>query len=111
MRSGLRSSLDRKLVEMMVLDAVSRDLPETDGSAPSRTRNDNPLIKSQTKGSQKVSSRNDLRIATSPVSHHFPTDTCLSDLDLTTVIRASGRLPDSIKAGILAMVNVALKCP
>ncbi len=51
------------------------------------------------------SSDDGLRIATSPVSHHIPTDSCHRDPDLTAVIQAWDRLPEAIKAGIMAMVN------
>jgi hypothetical protein len=39
------------------------------------------------------------------VSHPFPTDTCHNDPDLAAVIEAWNRLPEAIKAGILAMVK------
>jgi hypothetical protein len=78
-------------------------------SAPRRTRTYNPLIKCQTSGNPNSGCRKDLRIATPPVSHHFPTDTCQTDPDLTAVIHAWDRLPEAVRAGIVAMVRAASK--
>jgi hypothetical protein len=76
-------------------------------TAPRRTRTYLPLIKSQTKETRKACSQNDLRIATPDVSHPIPTDTCKNDPDLATVIEAWDRLPEAIRAGILAMVKAS----
>ena len=54
---------------------------------------------------RKGQSRNDLRIAAPAVSHPIPTDTCHNNPDLAAVIEAWDRLPEAIKAGILAMVK------
>ena len=48
-----------------------------------------------------------LRIATPPVSHHLPTDTCKTDPALTAVVAVWPKLPEAIRAGILAMVRAA----
>ena len=52
-----------------------------------------------------------LRIANPPVSHHIPTDTCPSDPDLAAVVNAWDRLPEAVRAGIVAMVKAALPDP
>ena len=41
------------------------------------------------------------------VADHLPTDTCKTDTDLTAVVAAWPGLPETIKAGILAMVKAA----
>ena len=41
------------------------------------------------------------------VSPHIPTDTCRNDPDLTAVIESWDRLPEAIKAGMMAMVRTA----
>jgi hypothetical protein len=50
---------------------------------------------------------NGLRIATHSVAHSMPTDTCQADPALTAVIEAWDRLPEAIRAGIVAMVHAA----
>jgi hypothetical protein len=78
-------------------------------NAPRWTRTINPLIKSQRSESHNQSSHNGLRIATTPVSHHIPTDSCQIDPDLAAVIEAWDRLPEAVRAGIVAMVKAASK--
>jgi hypothetical protein len=51
--------------------------------------------------------QNALRLSTLPVSHSFPTDTRQSDLDLATVVEAWDRLPEAIRAGIMAIVTAS----
>jgi hypothetical protein len=67
----------------------------------------NPLIKSQRKQSQKAFSRNDLRIATPPVSHPVPTDTCQSDPDLAVIIESWDRLPEGVRQSVVMLVKAA----
>ena len=45
-------------------------------------------------------------------SHHIPTDNCQNDPELTAVIEAWDRLPEAVRAGIVAMVKAAVgvKC-
>jgi hypothetical protein len=45
----------------------------------------------------------------SPVAHHLATDSCQTDPDLARIVEAWPALPDAIKAGILAMIEVASK--
>ncbi len=105
MRLVRDESLDGSFASQSGRDRPS--LSVTSKNAPRRTRTYNPLIKSQTREFQKPCSHNDLRIATPPVSHPIPTDTCQNDPDLTAVIEAWDRLPEAIRAGIVAMVKAA----
>jgi hypothetical protein len=50
-----------------------------------------------------------LRVATPPVAHPVPTDTCQTDPDLTAVIDAWDRLPEGVRASILMLVKAASK--
>ena len=52
-------------------------------------------------------SHNGLRIATPPVGHLMATGTCQTDPDLAAVIDAWDRLPEALRAGIMAMVKAA----
>jgi hypothetical protein len=52
---------------------------------------------------------NALRFSTPPDSHPIPTDTCQNDPDLAAVVEAWARLPEAIRAGIMAMVKAASK--
>ncbi len=46
-----------------------------------------------------------LRVSPETVAHQLPTDKCQTDSDLAAVIDAWDRLPEAIKAGIMAMVK------
>jgi hypothetical protein len=48
-----------------------------------------------------------LRLSKAAIAHSLPNDTC-NGSDLTAVVEAWDRLPDVIKAGIVAMVRTAL---
>jgi hypothetical protein len=48
-----------------------------------------------------------LRQPASPVGHHLATDTCQTDPDLADVVAAWDRLPEAVRAGIVAMVQAA----
>ena len=48
-----------------------------------------------------------LRIATQATGHQLATDTRQADPDLATVINAWDRLPEPVRAGIVAMVKAA----
>jgi hypothetical protein len=48
-----------------------------------------------------------LRHEAEPTSHHFPTDIRQTEPDLATVVDAWDRLPEAVKAGIVAMVKAA----
>ena len=50
---------------------------------------------------------NALRFSSPPVSHYIPTDTCQNDPDLAAVIEAWDRLPEAIRAGIMAIVTAS----
>jgi hypothetical protein len=50
---------------------------------------------------------NDLRQEMKAVSHHFPTDVTQMDTGLVAVIEAWDRLPDALRAGIVAIVKAA----
>ncbi len=56
-------------------------------------------------------SQSDKNLRTSPPSlgHHLATDTCQTDPDLMTVVDAWDRLPEAVRAGIVAMVKAASK--
>ena len=49
----------------------------------------------------------DLRQDIKAVSHHFPTDVMQMDAGLAAVIEAWDRLPDAVRAGIVAIVKAA----
>jgi hypothetical protein len=55
---------------------------------------------------------NDLRVSIRAVAHHFPTETIssptITDPDLALIVERWPRLPESVRAGIAAMVNVSL---
>ena len=57
--------------------------------------------------SPKGSLPNDLRQPAPCLAHHLPTDTCKTDPDLAAVMAAWSKLPEAIRAGILAMVKAA----
>jgi hypothetical protein len=48
-----------------------------------------------------------LRIAAQPIGHQLATDTRQTTPDLATVIDAWDRLPEPVRAGIVAMVKAA----
>jgi hypothetical protein len=77
-------------------------------NAPRRTRTYNPLIKSQTSGNRKDDSGKDLGISPPSVGPRLATDTRQTDPDLATVVNAWDRLPEAVRAGIVAMVKAAL---
>ena len=54
-----------------------------------------------------LGSDKDLRQPTPPLAHHLPTDTCQTDPDLAAVVDAWDRLPEAVRAGIVAMVRAA----
>jgi hypothetical protein len=58
-------------------------------------------------GGRNPSSHNGLRISTPAVGHHLATDTCQNDPDLAAVVDAWPKLPEALKAGIVAMVRAA----
>jgi hypothetical protein len=49
-----------------------------------------------------------LRLVNPSVAAHLPHDTCQRDENLAQIVDAWPRLPDAIKAGIMAMVKAAL---
>ena len=51
----------------------------------------------------------DLRNEAPPVGHHLATDIRQTDPDLTTIVNAWHRLPEAVRAGIVAMVEAASK--
>ena len=53
------------------------------------------------------SSNKGLRQPAPPVGHPLATDTCQTDPDLAAVIAAWDRLPEAVRAGIVAMVRAA----
>jgi hypothetical protein len=55
----------------------------------------------------KVKSVKPLRLPTSPIAHHLPTDTRKSNPDLAAVVDAWPTLPEAVKAGIVAMVKAS----
>jgi hypothetical protein len=59
--------------------------------------------------SPKADDDKGLQIADSSVGHHLATDTCQTDPDLATVVDAWDRLPEAVRAGIVAMVKAAAK--
>ena len=67
-----------------------------------RSRPETTLLSSRTKTTGNGQER-------PPVTTQITTRMLPDDPDLAVVIEAWGRLPDTIKAGILAMVKVAVK--
>ncbi len=57
--------------------------------------------------SRKQQSSKGLRIAIPSVAHSMPTDTCLTDPNLTAVIDAWDGLPEAVRASILMLVKAA----
>jgi YD repeat-containing protein len=56
----------------------------------------------------------DLRLLPESVAHDLSTDTCHIDPDLREIIESWERLPEAIRAGIMAMIHAASKkgwCP
>jgi hypothetical protein len=49
-----------------------------------------------------------LRQATGDVSHHLPVVTCTTDAELAAVVVACPAFPETVRAGIAAMVKTAL---
>ena len=43
--------------------------------------------------------------STRTLAHHLATDTCQTDPDLAAVVDAWDRLPEAVRAGIVAMVK------
>jgi hypothetical protein len=43
------------------------------------------------------------------IAHHLPTDACQTDPDLTLIANPWSRLPQAVRAGIVAMVKAAAK--
>ena len=58
-------------------------------------------------GASEVPPVKSLRISTPPVSHPIPTDTCKTSPDLAIVVENWDRLPEAVRAGIVAMVRAA----
>jgi hypothetical protein len=56
----------------------------------------------------KSKSRKALRRCDVNVAHQVPTDTCKTDPDLAAIVAGWPKLPEAIKAGILAMVKASL---
>ena len=50
-----------------------------------------------------------LRIASPPVAHHLPTDTCQTDPDVARIVDAWPGLPEAVRASILMLVKAAGK--
>jgi hypothetical protein len=40
--------------------------------------------------------------------HHFPTEACSSPVELAAIVAAWPRLPEAVKAGILALIQASL---
>ncbi len=59
--------------------------------------------------STKPGKAKSLRIATPPVSHPIPTDTCNNDPDLAAVNAAWPELPEGVKQSIVMLVKAASK--
>jgi hypothetical protein len=49
----------------------------------------------------------DLRQEEADASHYIPTDNCQRDPNLAAVIEAWERVPEAVRAGIVAMVKAA----
>jgi hypothetical protein len=76
-------------------------------NTPERIRTSNLRFRRPMRQTSKHNDAKDLRHAPSVVSHHIPTDTCQNNPELAAVIRYWDRLPEAIRAGIVAMVKAA----
>ncbi len=56
-----------------------------------------------------ATSDKDLQTSPSSLGPHLATDTCQTEPDLATVMDAWDRLPEAVRAGIVAMVKAAAK--
>ncbi len=89
-------------------DGPGRPVTDSVGSAPRWTRTINPLIKSQRADSSKGRISIGLRLPPESVAAPLPHDIRQSepaDADLAALVEAWPRLPEAIRAGILAMVR------
>ena len=77
------------------------------GSTGEATRTPDLRIMRPQPKSRNGSVSNSLGQAAPTVGHLLATDTCKMDPDLAAVIEAWDRLPEAIRAGIVAMVKAA----
>jgi hypothetical protein len=88
-------------------DASSRSLSASVGNTGDGTRtHDLRIMRPPLDNANDIKGK-DLRQDAGSVSHHVPTDTCHSDPDLTAVVDAWDRLPEALRAGIVAMVKAS----
>jgi hypothetical protein len=57
--------------------------------------------------SRKLLPKNALGISSHAVAHHLPTDICQTDPEWAVVAGAWDRLPQAVRAGIVAMVKAS----
>ena len=93
--------------EVEGLDATGRRLAGTVASSGGGIRTPDTRIMIPPVEHTKCLPDNGLRVATEPLAHYLPTDTCQSPSDLALVIEAWPTLPEAIRAGIIAMVRSA----
>ena len=109
--------IERKPLENKAFDAPRcvLMLPDAEEWARSgRTRDQlEDLLTSPRSNSPKPHPRKTLLIsptpAVPPLGHQLATDTCQTDPDLAAVIDAWDRLPEAVRAGIVAMVQATAK--
>jgi hypothetical protein len=76
-------------------------------SALDRIRTSNLRFRRPMAESPKTNEEKDLRIAAPSLGPQLATATCQTDPDSTAVIQAWDRLPEAVRAGIVAMVKAA----
>jgi hypothetical protein len=87
--------------------ASSRVLPVTIANTGDGTRTHDLRIMRPQPSTPNALKDKDLRQETKAVSHHFPTGVPRIDAGLAAVIEAWDRLPNALRAGIVAIVNAA----
>jgi hypothetical protein len=89
------------------VDASSRLLADAVGNTGEPTRTPDLRIMRPQPENPNVSKDKDLRQEIKAASHHFLAEGTHSDAGLAAVIEAWNRLPDAVRAGIVAIVKAA----
>jgi acetyl esterase/lipase len=95
------------LVDKIANPCISRGLPPALISTGDGTRTHDLRIMRRQPDIRNASSDRDLCQEIRAVPHHFPTDMSQMDTGLSAVIQAWARIPDAVRAGIVAIVKAA----